>query len=135
MLKRIALALCALTCLTLVGCAKVDSNYAIEYAQAFCQTTSDKMWQSNKSYLTKNVSDDVKERLETWFEGSNYSDGLRVSVKSATSTIIEGTGESMILLSCSSDYLSYWVVMTLEYQNNILVDFTYKSIDQMGALI
>ena len=135
MLKRIALALCALTCLTFVSCAKVDSNYAIEYAQAFCQTTSDKVWQANKSYLTKNVSDEIETRLTDWFEGSNYSDGLRVSVKSSTSTIVDGTGTSMILLSCSSDYLSYWVVMTLEFQNNTLVDFTYKSIDQMGALI
>lgn len=135
MLKRIALALCALTCLAFVGCAKVDSNYAIEYAQAFCQTTSDKVWQANKSYLTKNVSDEIETRLTDWFEGSNYSDGLRVSVKSSTSTIVDGTGTSMILLSCSSDYLSYWVVMTLEFQNNTLVDFTYKSIDQMGALI
>lgn len=135
MFKKISLFLCAFACLALTGCTRVDSNYAIEYAQAFCQTTSDKVWKANKSYLTKHVSEEVADRLEYWFDGSNYSDGLHVSVKSSTSTIQNGTGESMILLSCSSDYLSYWVVMTLTYDNNVLVDFSYKSIDQMGALI
>ncbi len=136
MKKYFSMIICILLSLSLVGCSvKVDADSAARYAQTFCQTTSERMWLTNKSYLLKNVSEELEPVLEAWFNGSNYSDKMRVSIKSQHTDIVNGTGTAMMLISCSNDNLSYWVVMTLTYSKNVLVDFTYKSIDQMQGCV
>ncbi len=136
MKKLISILVCLVLAFTLASCsATVDADTAARYAQTFCQTTSARMWSANKSFLLKNVSEELEPRLEAWFDGSNYSDKMRVSVKSQHSDIVNGTGDTILLISCSNDNLSYWVVMTLSYSKNVLIDFTYKSIDQMQGCV
>lgn len=121
--------------LVLTSCGAISPEDVKGYAQTFCMTTNADMWEKNQKYLTSGVSEDLETKITNWFDGANYSDRMSVIIKEYSDNISGGSGKAILLLSCSNDSLSYWVVMTLSYEKGILVDFTYQSIDEMSEAV
>lgn len=130
MTKKLISLICILT-IFLVGCGKLENQDIEDYAATFCQTTSHSIWEDNKTFLLSRADESLHDKLIQWFKYSNYSDKMQVNVKSHISDIKDGTGFSMLLLECSNNDLNYWVSLELIYYNNKVIDFNYKSIDEM----
>lgn len=135
MKRFLAIVLACTLLLSLTSCGSLSPEDVKGYAQTFCRTTNSDMWNRNKAFLTSGVSEEMEARVISWFDGANYSDQMSVVIKEYSDDISSGSGTAMLLLSCSNDSLSYWVVMTLTYEKGMLFDFTYQSIDQMSEAV
>lgn len=129
-MRKVKLLLVLSLVMCLVGCG-ISTDTVTQYAQTFCQTTSDRMWKQNKSFLLKHCSEDIKEDITRWFQGSNYSDNLTVRVRDLTIAETGKTVKALGLLECSNSNVQYSVILNLNFEDGKLVSFNYRSVEGM----
>ncbi len=105
-----------------------------DYANTFSRTWSDKQWQSNKDYLLKHASDDMKSELTGWFEGVNYAKDLNVKMRSINISETGNTAEVMYLAQYNENNTQYMMMGILSFTDGKLVQFSIETLEP-GELV